>query len=143
MSLLAGMSPIELQRGSKSRVRQRSGKAVTAGGPVTITATSEGQTATATINAIKPYLLTQVGGQNLPAPLPGDPSLIVVAGRIILYPSGRYSARINYQSGPVQDEGTYVQNGTQVTLTSSAPGTSPVTATLSGNVLTDPLHIRT
>lgn len=110
-------------------------KAVAAGGPVTITATSEGRTATAIFNAIKPFILTQVGGQNLPAPIPGNPTLVVVAGRIILYPNGRYSARINYQTGPVLDEGTYVQNGTQITFTSVTPGT-PVVATLSGNVLT-------
>ncbi|MBC7791588.1 MAG: Ig-like domain-containing protein [Anaerolineae bacterium] len=109
-------------------------KAVTAGGPVTITATSEGRTATATINAIKPFLLTQVGGQNLPAPIPGNPSLVVVGGRIILYPNGRYAGRINYQTGPVVDEGTYTQSGTQIVLTSTT-GTS-VNATLVGNVLT-------
>ena len=109
-------------------------KALTAGGPVTITATSEGRTATAIINAVKPFALTQVGGQNLPAPIPGDPSLVVVAGRLILYSNGRYSARITYQTGSVLDEGTYTQNGSQIVLTSVSG--SVVNATLSGNVLT-------
>ena len=115
-------------------------KAVDAGGPVTITVASEGRTATATINTVKPFLLTQVGGQNLPAPIPGNPALVVVAGRIILYPNGRYAARINYQTGPVLDEGTYTQSGTQIVFTSVTPG-NPVTATLSGNVLTRSIFI--
>lgn len=109
-------------------------KAVAAGGPVTITATSEGRTATATINSIKPFILTQVGGQNLPAPIPGT-ALVVIGGRIILYPNGRYTGQINYQTGIVLDMGSYTQNGTQITFTSDSGGT-PVTATLSGNVLT-------
>ncbi len=103
-------------------------------GAVTITVTSEGKTATATINTVKPFVLTQVGGQNLPAPIPGNTTLIVVSGRLILFANGRYSALITYQSGPFLDVGTYVRNGAQITFTSS-PGGQQVVGTITGNTL--------
>ncbi|MDQ3517381.1 MAG: Ig-like domain-containing protein [Gemmatimonadota bacterium] len=109
-------------------------RAVAAGGPVTITATSDGRTATATISAVAPFVLTQVGGQNLPAPIPNVPSLVVVSGRVILYANGRYSAPLNYQTGPFNTEGTYVRSGTQITFTDS--NGQQVVGTIVGNVLT-------
>ncbi|MBC7791589.1 MAG: Ig-like domain-containing protein [Anaerolineae bacterium] len=109
--------------------------AIGAGGPVTITAKHRNITATASITVVKPFALTQVGGQNIPASIPGVPSLVVVGGRVILYDNSRYSARIDYQTGPVLDLGAYVLNGTQITFVSDTPGSRQVVGSLVGDVL--------
>lgn len=109
--------------------------AVGEGGPVTITAKHRNLTASATITVVRPFILTQVGGQNIPAPIPGVPSLVVVGGRVILYANGRYFARIDYATGPVLDQGTYIQSGTQVTFVSDTPGSRQVVGSLVGDVL--------
>ncbi|MEJ7812257.1 MAG: Ig-like domain-containing protein [Gemmatimonadaceae bacterium] len=112
---------------------------VSEGGPVTITVRSEGQTATATIRVLRAFVLTQVNGQNLPAPLPPpNQALIATSGRVILYPNGRYSSVVNYQgSAPNLDAGTYTQTGTSIVLRSDTPPLQ-LTGTLSGNTLTLP-----
>ena len=109
--------------------------AVAEGGPVTITAKYRNLTATARVTVVKPFILTQVGGQDIPAPIPNVPALVVVGGRMILYANGRYSARISYATGPVLDQGTFVQSGSQITFTSDTPGALQVVGSLVGNVL--------
>ncbi|MBA3559738.1 MAG: Ig-like domain-containing protein [Gemmatimonadaceae bacterium] len=109
--------------------------AVAEGGPVTITAKYRNLTATARVTVVKPFILTQVGGQDIPAPIPNVPALVVVGGRMILYANGRYSARISYATGPVLDQGTFVQSGTQITFTSDTPGALQVVGLLVGDVL--------
>jgi hypothetical protein len=102
-------------------------------GSATITATSGGKEAKATITV--PYTLTQVGGQNIPTAVPGvTPPLTVTAGFAALYPNGEYRVRIDIQgSAPLIDLGTYTRSGTQLGFTSKSTNVPPGTGTVTAN----------